>query len=33
MPKGLVHKSRRFALLGYAPSEISDGITKSHGLE
>lgn len=30
MPKGVVHKSRRFTTLGYAPSEIHDGVTKSN---
>lgn len=29
MPKGLVHKSRRFKILGYLESEISDGVTES----
>ena len=29
MPKGLVHKSRRFKLLGYQISEGSDQVTTS----
>lgn len=30
MPKGLIHKSRRFKNLGYAASQVSDGATESN---